>query len=42
MELFLRGDSKGRQTRNGEMYHLEFKNHFWKKPSKYYFSNFVV
>jgi hypothetical protein len=32
MELFLVGDPRGRRTRNGEMYHEEFRSLFWKKP----------
>ncbi|GBC07717.1 hypothetical protein RclHR1_07650004 [Rhizophagus clarus] len=27
------GRPRGRQTRNGERYHLEFRERFWKKPN---------
>jgi len=41
MEFFLEGDLRGKLTRNGERYHEEFRDNFWKKPSKYYFSNLI-
>ncbi|GET52719.1 hypothetical protein GLOIN_2v1781315 [Rhizophagus irregularis DAOM 181602=DAOM 197198] len=32
MELSLSEDPRGKQTRNGERYHVEFRSGFWKKP----------
>ncbi|UZO13493.1 uncharacterized protein OCT59_004991 [Rhizophagus irregularis] len=39
MELSLSEDPRGKQTRNGERYHVEFRSGFWKKPSKYLILN---
>ena len=30
-------DKSGKETRNGTMYHLEFRSFFWRKPGKYAF-----
>lgn len=36
MEFYIEGKEKGKSTKNGENYYEEFKDHFWKKPGKYY------
>ena len=30
-------DKLGKETRNSRMYHIEFRNFFWRKPGKYAF-----
>jgi hypothetical protein len=34
MELYLINDPRGKETRNGRMYHIEFRSFFWRKPGK--------
>ena len=34
----------GKETRDGRMYHMEFRSFFWRKPGKYafyYFKSYI-
>jgi len=34
MGLYIKGDEKGKKSKNGENYYEEFRSKFWKKPGK--------
>ncbi|GBC01392.1 hypothetical protein RclHR1_41790001 [Rhizophagus clarus] len=36
MKMYIDGDSKGKKTRNGELYYEQFEDFFWKKKESKY------
>ena len=42
--MYIDGDSKGKKTRNGELYYEQFEDFFWKKKVNfitYYFEHYT-